>query len=213
MKSKKGSKQPGNAKAARTNVVVPFAKHLVCASSKHSSVTASWVRFRFRNSYVCSLPVVNRDIDRVWRQVQDLGGFNTYVVFDTTTRRMAINLRYLSAVQFDAQSGEGVIAEGVPQSKTVDVMFVNIAEWLHIEVESDRLSISDIDNNGKGSNMDEADLEQSIQCANLLLTCDSSYEGSDYIERLRDVRASTIWLRLNDLAVVSTPFDFVLQNE
>jgi hypothetical protein len=126
---------------------------------------------------------------------------------------MAINLRYLSAVQFDAQSGEGVIAEGVPQSKTVDVMFVNIAEWLHIEVESDRLSISDIDNNGKGSNMDEADLEQSIQCANLLLTCDSSYEGSDYIERLRDVRASTIWLRLNDLAVVSTPFDFVLQNE
>ena len=65
----------------------------------------------------------DREIDRIWRVVQDLGGFNNYVVFDTTTRHMAINLHHLSAVQFNSRPGEGVIASGVPQTKTVDVMF------------------------------------------------------------------------------------------
>jgi hypothetical protein len=143
----------------------------------------------------------------VWRLVQDPGGFSTYAVFETLNRHVALNLHHISAVQFDGRPGEGLIAEGVPDSKTVDVMFIDAPEWLHIEVEPDELTIADIDD--EGVDMDEAEAEVAIQCANLLYYCETSHEGSDYAQCLQDVRGSETFLRLNDLAIASIPLDFV----
>lgn len=62
-------------------------------------------RFRFRNGYGTASAVVQSDIDRVWSAAQHLDGLSTYVVFKTTTRHVAVNLRHLSAIQFDGRPG------------------------------------------------------------------------------------------------------------
>jgi hypothetical protein len=111
-------------------------------------------------------------------------------------------------MQFDGVPGEGLIAEGLPDTETLDVMFVGPPEWLHIEVEPDELSMNDLDGE-EAVNMDKDEAEEAVQCAHLIFICDSSDEGSDYVELIQDVRASSIWLRLNDVAIVSMPLDFV----
>jgi hypothetical protein len=183
--------------------IVPFPRKRVSRSAEGST----WARFRFRNGFGAALAIAAKDVDRVWRLVQDPGGFSTYAVFETLNRHVALNLHHISAVQFDGRPGEGLIAEGVPDSKTVDVMFIDAPEWLHIEVEPDELTIADIDD--EGVDMDEAEAEVAIQCANLLYYCETSHEGSDYAQCLQDVRGSETFLRLNDLAIASIPLDFV----
>jgi hypothetical protein len=198
MKRKRPSKPP----PPPDNVVL-FPRKRVSENGERSV----WARFRFRNGFGAALAIAAKDVDRVWRLVQDPGGFSTYAVFETLNRHIAVNLHHLSAVQFHGRPGEGLIAEGVPDSKTVDVMFIDAPEWLHIEVEPDELTIADIDD--EGVDMEEGEAEAAIQCANLLYYCDSSHEGSDYAQCLQDVRGSETFLRLNDVAIVSIPFDFV----
>jgi hypothetical protein len=117
MKGKKGSKSPrkakATAKAPRTDVVVPFPKDAV-RRPPAKKVDASWVRVRLQNGYGAALAVVNSDWNRMWSMAQGLGARKTFAVFTTTTRHVAVNLRYASAMQFDGVPGEGLIAEGLP---------------------------------------------------------------------------------------------------
>ena len=106
MKGKKGSKSPRKAKAKskatvpHTDVVVPFPKDAV-RRPPTKTVDASWVRVRLQNGFGAALAVVNSDWNRMWSMAQGLGARKTFAVLTTTTRHVAVNLRYASAIQFD----------------------------------------------------------------------------------------------------------------
>jgi hypothetical protein len=209
MTGKKGSKSPKKAratKAPRGDVVVAFPKEAV-KRLPATTIDASWVRFRLRNGYGAALAVVKSDWNRVWSMAQGLGDRKTFATFETSTRRVAINLRWATAVQFDGIPSEGLIAESLPDTKTLDIMFIDSPEWLHIEVEPDGLSMRELED--QEAEMDEMEAREAVQCGHLNFMCDSSDEGSDYVEMVQDVRGSSIWLRLNDIAIVSMPLNFV----
>jgi hypothetical protein len=48
-----------------------------------------------------------------------------------------------------------------------------------------------------------------VQVAMLFSYCEATHTGSDYVERLQDVFRSSIWIRLNDVALISAPLGHI----
>ncbi len=183
-------------KAARPNVVVPFPAD----RARLPAVPAHPLRCRFRSGAVVTMSIATRDLERVWNAVQAPNGFHAFVVFDSPNRRIALNLRHLVMAQFDGDADMPLIGVPVSEAANIEVYFSDAREPVAFAVAPDEWSVDDADERGSAD-----EFEELIQVMDLFLNCDISHEASDETVHLRDLSGSSIWLRLNDVALVSAP--------
>jgi hypothetical protein len=212
--AKKPRRRSSTAKVKKqaAGVVVAFPT-LKPPASEPSRELRNWFRFRLRNGFVGAVPVVDNDMARLWRKIQTPDDFHMFAVFETPHRIIALNMRHLVACQFDGHPAHGLRGEFLPVEDGIDVMFSDSAQLLHIDLWPDEMTLHDVDHKEKAAGLDETETAEMIQLASLLFYCESSHEGSDYMERVQDHFYSSIWLRLNDVAVISIPVDFVIPDE
>ena len=196
----------------KQHIVVPFPVKTEANRERHAQTVAhpyKWFRFRLRNGFTGAVPILERDAARLWRSVQEPETFHPFAVFNSPTRHIGLNLRHITCSQFDGHLGAGLLADAVPDTGTVDIVFSDSKEPLHIEVKPDEFALSDSDYRKKCKVLDDDAAATLVQVAILFSYCESTHVASDYIERLQDASRSSIWIRLNDVALVSAPIGHI----
>jgi hypothetical protein len=201
MKRKSGSKGPPKAQRKPAAVVVPFPKRLRPIPATAEPIGHPF-KFRLRNGYVGAVVVPEEELDRLWYGVQEPDNFHQFIVFDSNDRRMALNLQHVVASQFYSLGEGGLQGTSTAGGDAVEIIFADSPKPLMLEVEADEMTILEVDEGGVDDN-------DACQLANLFFYFDSSHNGSDYAERLRDADGSVIWLRLNDIAFASAPLALI----
>jgi len=192
----------------KQHIVVPFPAKAGADRGRYAPTVIDpykWFRFRLRNGFTGAVPVLERDVGRLRRSVRDSETFHPFTVFDSPTRHIGLNLRHVICSQFDGHLGAGLLAEAMPDTGTVDIVFSDSKEPLHIEVTPDENSLSESNYGKKCKVLDDDAAATLVQVAILFSYCESTHGGSDYVERLQDASCSSIWIRLNDVALVSAP--------
>jgi hypothetical protein len=196
----------------KQNIVVPFPVKTGADRERHAQTGVDpykWFRFRLRNGFTGAVPILERDVARLWRSVQEPETFHPFAVFDSPTRHIGLNLHHMTCSQFGGHLGAGLLADAVPDTGTVDIVFSDSKEPLHIEVEPDEFALSDSDHRERCKVLDDDAAATLVQVAILFSYCESTHVGSDYVERLQDASCSSIWIRLNDVALVSAPIGHI----
>lgn len=196
--ARKASKAPAKP-ATPAEVVVPFPQR-VEQSTARPTIDSSVFKFRLRNGFAGQTFLRNKEADRLWYAVQAPDEFHNFVVFDGDDRRMALNLRYLVASQFDLIAEDGLEAKDVDGGDFVEVYFADSKKPLRLDVEEDAVTVDEF--NESELKDDDNDL---CQVANLFVGFEWNHEGVDYAERLRISDGSIIWFRLNEIAFASVP--------
>src|SRR5262249_12763542 len=131
----------------KQQVVVPFRGKTAADREQPPRTVALYrpFRFRLRNGFTGAVPMLERDATRIWRLVRQPEIFHPFAVFDSPTRRIGLNLHHTTCSQFGGHPGAGLLADAVPDTGTVDIVFSDSKEPLHIEVEPDALALSDGD--------------------------------------------------------------------
>jgi hypothetical protein len=194
----------------KQHVVVPFPGIVPADRERHPQTVVEprrWFRFRLRNGFTGAVPMLERDIGRVSRLMQKTEPFHTFAVFDSPTRRIGLNLRHMSCSQFDGCPGVGLVADAMPDTGTVDIVFSDSKEPVHIEVGPDELALSD--RAYRDRILHDRAAAALVQVAILFSYCESMRAGSDRLELLQDVTCSSIWIRLNAVALVSAPIGHI----
>lgn len=168
---------------------------------------AHLLRCRFRSGAVVVMNVVEADLGRVWKAVQEQDRFHHFVVFDAQDRTIGLNLRHLVTAQFEGDPTEPLHGVYVSGDEVLEVYYTDDREPVCFKVSSDSQKITDVD--GEFGEQDE----RTIQLANLLHHCETSHPETDYSVAVGDLTKSLFWLRLNDVALVSVPLAFVLKDE
>ncbi|MBN9090498.1 MAG: hypothetical protein J0J01_26605 [Reyranella sp.] len=192
----------------KQHVVVPFPVKTGVDQKRHAQTVVDpyrWFRFRLRNGFTGAVPILERDVARLWRSVREPETFHSFAVFDSPTRRIGLNLRHMTCSQFDGHRGAGLLADAVPDTGTVDIVFSDSKEPLHIEIEPDEFALLDGHYKKRSKIMEDEAAATLVQIAMLFSYCESTHTGSDYVECLQDASCSSIWIRLNDVALVSAP--------
>jgi hypothetical protein len=196
----------------KQRIVVPFPVKTGADRERHAQTVVDpykWFRFRLRNGFTGAVRMLERDVARLWRSVQEPETFHPFAVFDSPTRHIGLNLRQMTCSQFEGHLGAGLLADAVPDTGTVDIVFSDSKEPLHIEVEPDEFALSDGDYRERSKVLDDDAAATLVQVAILFSYCESTHVGSDYVERLQDASCSSIWIRLNDVALVSAPIGHI----
>lgn len=196
----------------KQHIVLPFPVKTGTDRERHTQTVVDpyrWFRFRLRNGFSGAVPILERDVARLWRSVQEPETFHPFAVFDSPTRHVGLNLRHMICSQFDGHLDAGLLADVVPDTCTVDIVFSDSKEPLHIEVKPDEFALSDSDYRERGKVLDDDAAATLVQVAMLFSYCESAHVGSDYVERLLDASYSSIWIRLNDVALVSAPIGHI----
>ena len=194
----------------KPHVVVPFPKRTWVADQAQTIVEPyRWFRFRLRNGFTRAVQIAEADVGRLWGLVQGSGKNYPFAVFDSLTRHIALNLRHMTCSQFDGNLRAGLLADALSDTRTVDIVFAESKEPLHIEVMPDEFALSGGRCRERSDSLDDDAAATLVQVAMLFSYCESTRAGSDYIERLRDVSFSSIWIRLNDVALVTAPLGHI----
>jgi hypothetical protein len=196
----------------KQHIVVPFPVKTGADRERHAQMVVDpykWFRFRLRNGFTGAVPILERDVARLWRSVQEPETFHPFAVFDSPTRHIGLNLHDMTCSQFDGHLGAGLLADALPDTGTVDIVFSDSKEPLHIEVKPDEFALSDNDHRERCKVLDDDAAATLVQVAILFSYCESTHVGSDYVERLQDASYSSIWIRLNDVALVSAPIGHI----
>ncbi len=194
----------------KPHVVVPFPRRTRVEHQAQTVVESRrWFRFRLRNGFTGAVQIAERDVGRLCRLLQGSGTDHAFAVFDSPTRHIGLNLRHMTCSQFDGHLRAGLRADAVSDTRTIDIIFAESKEPLHIEVEPDEFALSDGGYREKSEALDDDAAATLVQVAMLFSYCESTRAGSDYIERLQDVSFSSIWIRLNDVALVSAPIGHI----
>lgn len=106
MKRKISRALPGDSK---NEVVVPFPQPKATRTTVDDSSPGQMFMFRLRNGFIGHVSVPDKEADRLWRAVQEPDGFHCVIVFDSFKRRIALNLRYVVASQFDSFGDSGLL--------------------------------------------------------------------------------------------------------
>lgn len=156
-------------------------------------------KFRLRNGFVATLRLPVKEIDRLWRKVQHPDDSYHFIIFDSESRRFALNIRHVVASQFDLIGEDGLEGELVEEDEDLsELYFADSPDPLRLEVEPDVMTLADFDKT-------QSDDDDDCQVANFFFYLDSAHKGFDVAERLRISAGSTIWFRLDDLSFVSVP--------
>jgi hypothetical protein len=196
----------------KQEVVVPFPRKLAADCRPHGQATVdryAWFRFRLGNGFTGAVPMLKQDVARISRAMQQPDAFHQFAVFDTPNRRIGLNLRHTTCTQFDGRPGAGLLAEAVPDTSTVDIMFSDSKEPLRIEVDPDEVALSVDAYEEKAKALADDAAVALVQVAILFSYCEAMHTGCDFVERLQDVSCSSIWIRLNDVALVSAPLGHI----
>lgn len=157
---------------------------------------AVWTfKLRLRGGAMKALPVSGPEKKRLWSAVQDATGF---VVFDSSEKRIALNLHHLLFCQFlfDAPFTETVVDEDEDKNCDLEVFLSESEEPLAFSVESDLSSL------GAESGGDETQLQD------LLFMAESSCDENDVL-CFTDVDGETAFFRAADVAMISIPISAV----
>lgn len=203
MSSRKRPAKPKSKATKAAGVVVAFPGTLPI----EKRTTAYLLRCRFRSGAVVVMNVVEADMGRVWSAVQEEDRFHHFVVFDAQDRRIAVNLQHLVTTQFHGDVTEPLHGAYVSGDGVLEVYYADDREPVCFKVPPDTLRIIDID-----EGLAEPD-ERTIQLANLFHYCESSHPETDHSVVIVDLAKSLIWLRLNDVALVSVPLAYVVKND
>ncbi len=186
-------------KPKASNVVIPFKPKARVDLKK----TPAMFRFGLRGGFVGGATVLNAEVERLWSKVQEPDAFHPSIVFDSTDRRIALNVSHVIWSQFDGGLEPELQLTTLNGTDTVDILFAGSSTLMQLVVEPDECTIDDID---EGNETDE----ELIQLASLFFYFDSSHRGSDYAEKVTDTYGATTWLRLNDVSLFSAPRSYIV---
>lgn len=99
--------------------------------------------------------------------------------------------------------GAGLLAGAVPDTDTVDIIFSESKEPQRIEVGPDEFALGDRHYKERSELLDDDAAAALVQVAILFSYCESTHVGSDYVQRLQDISRFSIWIRLNEIALLS----------
>ena len=184
-------------------VVVPFPEPKIKRPS-HDEPTGQMFKFRLRNGFVGQVFVPASEGSHLWYAVQDPDDFHHTVLFDSFKYRIALNLHYVVASQFDAIGESGLSGTWIEDSQTVDIYFADSHAPLALAVEPDGMSIAEYDEGG-------IDDDQTCQLDSMFFYFAMAHTGSDDMVHLRDIEDADIWLRINDIAVVTVPLTLLAE--
>ena len=210
MEEKRSGRSKTTSKDRLNGVVLAFPERATSGRRPDFLVGSfRWFRFRLRNGFTGAVQVSDSDMVRIWRLVQQAGTLHPFAVFDTPTRRIGLNLRHTNCSQFDGHLGAGLLAEAIPDTETVDIIFSDSKEPLRVEVEPDEFALSGGHCGASAKLLDDNAAAALVQVAILFSYCESAQPERDSIQRLQDVSRSSIWIRLNDVALVSAPLGHI----
>jgi hypothetical protein len=191
--AKKGSKKK-KTKNPKSNVLqFPLSK---LPTPKFKSATALF-QFGLRGGRTVSVMLTAAELDRIWAKIQEPDSFHRFIVFDSMQRRSALNVRHVQWSMFDgAPIKPALYLDGA--GPTVDVLFEGESKVWQFGVDPDKCALERI---GEG----DEDGEESAQMANLFLNLDGAHRGADYAQPLINSAGATIWLRLNEISLVTAP--------
>jgi hypothetical protein len=137
--------------------------------------------------------------------MQAVGPVPAFAVFDSPTRRIGLNLRHMIFSQFDGRPAVGLRADAMPDTSTMDIVFAESKEPLRIEIGPNSFELSVRDYGARSAVTDNDPAAALVQVAILFSYCETLDANNDCLERLQDVTTSPIWIRWNDVALVSAP--------
>lgn len=184
-------------------VVVPFPEPKIKRPS-HDEPTRQMFKFRLHNGFVGQVIVPASESNRLWYAVQEPDDFHHILLFDSFKHRIALNLNYVVASQFDAIGGSGLAGLWVDDSETVDIYFADSHTPLALDVGPDEMSIAEYDEGG-------IDDDQLCQLDSMFFYFGMAHTGSDDMVHLRDIEDADVWLRVNDVALLTAPLALLVE--
>lgn len=189
--------------SAKGQKVVPFTQDKIERPADNGPV-GQLFRFRLRNGLVAQLPVPNAEGNRLFRAVQSPDDFHYVAIFDSFKQRIALNLREITAAQFEHFPSDAGIPLGlwIEDPETVNVFFKDSAQPLALVIDADAMTIAEFD---EGREREE-DL---CQLDSMLFYLQMAHDGSDDVVHLMDADGAQIWLRINEIALVAVPLELL----
>lgn len=166
-------------------------------------------RFMLRSGFVGEVTVAGTCFNRLYGGVQDADERSTFLMFDSHVCRVAINRRHLAAVQFRADGEWGVPSTDLDAEDVVVVVFASSAKPLRVEVPADKTPWSIVEQMSEEEGWPASD----VLLGDLVAALERSDRHTDYMKHLPSdaerYREAHLWLRLNDVAFISVPFDLL----
>lgn len=201
MKRKLSTVLPPN--AFKDKVVVPFPEARAERPGENDR-PGQMFKFRLRNGFIGQVSVSEKVADLLWSRVQAPDEFHYIIIFDSFTRRIALNLQQVVASQFDYIGESGLEGIWIDESEMVDIYFADSPKPLILEIDADEMTTVEFDEGGERDN----DL---CQIDNMFFYLNMAHTGSDDVRRLRDADGANIWLRINDIALATVPLTLLAQ--
>ncbi len=142
------------------------------------------------------------EVDRLWESLQKPANLKPFVIFEAQSRRIALNNDHVQWMRFGAGAGNTTFKADA-STRTVDLLVAGAIKPWHLQMEPDRRSLVDI---VEGRDDDE----MAAQLANLFFRLDILRQHSEEFQPLVDVAESVLWLRLSEIAFVSSPLDLLV---